>query len=64
MAPSKKVCWLITYTTIRVILLIICILILVYSYNAKNEGAVDVDPLIQVRRDWKDAPFVDIRVSF
>jgi hypothetical protein len=54
---------MITFTAIRVCLVVLVILMLVYAYKAQNSAGVAVDPITQTEADWKSTPYVDIKVS-
>jgi len=51
------------FLIIRLTVLIMGIMLCVYASQAKSEGEVNLNPVVQVTEDWKLLPFVDIKVK-
>jgi flagellar basal body-associated protein FliL len=62
MSDKKALLWVVVYSIIRLVLIVLCILLVVYAHKASDMHGSDLNPIHQVL-EWTQQPFVDIRVE-
>ena len=62
MSDKKGLIWVVVYSIIRLVLIVLCVILVVYANKAKSMHSSDLNPIHQVL-EWTQQPFIDIRVE-